>query len=138
MCPILTDDGLYVFVVDSPKRNDLHRDPRYALHAFPTDDNEDAFYVTGVAEPKSDPALRARIADQYLAQERGMAEEPPGLRRRAAVRAPRQHLPHDEDDRSRRLEPAALRVEGVIARRLRVLALGVVMALLVGGVQLVG
>ena len=79
VCPILTDDGLYVFVVQSPKRDDLRRDPRYALHAFPTDDNEDAFYVTGVAQSTSDPAVRARIATQYLAQERGMTEDPPGF-----------------------------------------------------------
>ena len=35
VCPILTDDGIYLFVVSSPKRADLRRDPRYALHAFP-------------------------------------------------------------------------------------------------------
>jgi hypothetical protein len=79
VCPILTDDGLYLFVVASPKRADLLRDPRYALHAFPTDGNEDAFYLTGEAEPKADPALRARIAEQYLVVEREMTEEPPGF-----------------------------------------------------------
>ncbi len=79
VCPILTDDGLYLFVVASPKRADLFRDPRYALHAFPVPENEDAFYVTGVAEAKSDPALRARIAEQYLMVEREMTEEPPGF-----------------------------------------------------------
>jgi Pyridoxamine 5'-phosphate oxidase len=79
VCPILTDDGLYLFVVASPKRADLRRDPRYALHAFPTDTNEDAFYVTGVAEPRPDPAVRARLAEQYLAVERDMKAEPPGF-----------------------------------------------------------
>ena len=80
VCPILTDDGLYLFVVASPKRADLLRDPRYALHAFPTDDNEDAFYITGVAESRNeDPAVRARLAEQYLVQERAMKEEPPGF-----------------------------------------------------------
>lgn len=79
VCPILTDDGLYLFVVDSPKRNDLRRDHRYALHAFPIDGNEDAFYVTGTVEPRDDPATRARLAEQYLVQERDMKEEPPGF-----------------------------------------------------------
>jgi hypothetical protein len=27
------------------ERDDLHRDGRYVLHSFPTEDNEDAFYV---------------------------------------------------------------------------------------------
>jgi len=80
VCPILTDDGLYLFVVASPKRADLLRDPRFALHAFPTDDNEDAFYVTGIAESRNDDAaLRARIAEQYLVQERHLDAEPPGF-----------------------------------------------------------
>jgi hypothetical protein len=79
VCPILTDDGAFLFVVSSPKRADLHRDPRYALHAFPVPENEDAFYATGVAAPRSDPDLRARLAHQYLAVEREMPEEPPGF-----------------------------------------------------------
>jgi hypothetical protein len=79
VCPILTNDGIYLFVVASPKRADLHRDPRYALHAFPTDDNEDAFYVTGTAEPRTDPDVRAQLTRQYLFEERGMSEEPPGF-----------------------------------------------------------
>jgi Pyridoxamine 5'-phosphate oxidase len=79
VCPILTADGLYLFVVDSPKRADLRRDPRYALHAFPVPDNEDAFYLTGIAEPRADPALRARLAERYLVEERGLSEPPPGF-----------------------------------------------------------
>ena len=79
VCPILTDDGLYLFVVASPKRADLVRDPRYALHTFPAPESEDAFYLTGEAAAKPDPALRARIAHQYLMVEREMTEEPPGF-----------------------------------------------------------
>jgi hypothetical protein len=79
VCPILTDDGIYLFVVSSPKRADLRRDPRYALHAFPVPESEDAFYLAGTAEPRDDPALRARLAEQYLVQERNMQEEPPGF-----------------------------------------------------------
>ena len=78
ICPILTDTGLYTFLVVSPKRDDLHRDPRYALHAFPTDDNEDAFYVTGIAEPRPHPEVRERLAAQYFG-ERDMADAPAGF-----------------------------------------------------------
>ncbi len=79
VCPILNDDGMYLFVVASPKRSDLRRDPRYALHAFPVPDNEDAFYITGMAEPRDDPALRARLTEQYLMAERDMSAAPPGF-----------------------------------------------------------
>ena len=34
ICPIITDQGLYAFIVPSPKRRDLDRDGRFALHAF--------------------------------------------------------------------------------------------------------
>jgi hypothetical protein len=78
ICPILTDSALYTFLVASPKRSDLHRDPRYALHAFPVDGNEDAFYVTGAAAPRPDPELREVIAAQYFG-ERDMAEAPAGF-----------------------------------------------------------
>ena len=47
MCPILHEDGLYALLIPSPKARDLRRDPRYALHAFPPEDNEDAIYLTG-------------------------------------------------------------------------------------------
>jgi hypothetical protein len=35
ICPQLYETGLYAFVIPSPKRNDLLRDGRYALHSFP-------------------------------------------------------------------------------------------------------
>jgi hypothetical protein len=73
MCPLLTDDGLYAFIVPSPKRNDLHRDGRYAMHSFPADDNEDAFSVTGAAAPVIDPALAEALTRRYL-DEREMSE----------------------------------------------------------------
>ena len=78
MCPLLTDDGLYAFIVPSPKRNDLHRDGRYAMHSFPTDDNEDAFSVTGRAQAVMDTGLVARLADRYQL-EREMNEPPDAL-----------------------------------------------------------
>jgi hypothetical protein len=56
MCPLVTDDALVGFLQPSPKRGDLHRDGRYALHAFPPDDNEDAFYLSGRAVLVDDPS----------------------------------------------------------------------------------
>jgi len=32
ICPMLTDEGLLAFIVPGPKREDLLRDGRYALH----------------------------------------------------------------------------------------------------------
>jgi hypothetical protein len=66
ICVVLTDIGLYAFIIPSPKCEDLRRDPRFALHSFPTDDNEDAFYVTGTALEVDDPALRAELSQQFL------------------------------------------------------------------------
>ncbi|HEX9064088.1 MAG TPA: hypothetical protein VF843_03210, partial [Streptosporangiaceae bacterium] len=75
MCPLITPDGLYAFIVPSPKRGDLHRDGRFAMHSFPLDDNEDAFYLTGVAHPVGDHSLRARLERQF-ADERSAAGVP--------------------------------------------------------------
>jgi len=73
VCPLITDDGLYAFVVPSPKRDDLHRDPRYALHSYPCPTNEDAFYMFGNAALVNDAdALRSA----FLA-ERGWTDSPP-------------------------------------------------------------
>ena len=65
ICPLLTETGLYAFVVPSPKQSDLHRDGRYAMHSFPLDDNEDAFYLSGTASHVSDPQIRDRLAQQF-------------------------------------------------------------------------
>ncbi|TDC60861.1 pyridoxamine 5'-phosphate oxidase [Micromonospora sp. KC207] len=61
--PVITDDGLYCFVVDSPKRRDLERDGRYALHSFPPEDSDDEAYVAGQARPVTDQARVARLAE---------------------------------------------------------------------------
>jgi hypothetical protein len=65
--PVITDEGLFCFVVDSPKRRDLERDGRYALHSFPPEDSDDEAYVAGRAVPVSDPALVAAIAGNLRA-----------------------------------------------------------------------
>jgi hypothetical protein len=70
MCPLLAGEGLYAFIVPGPKRADLRRDGRYALHSFPCEDNEDAFYITGNATLVEDPGIRAALAAQFV-RERG-------------------------------------------------------------------
>ncbi len=76
--PLLAEGRLLAHVIPSPKRDDLHRDPRYALHSFPSDQNEDAFYVTGRAEYVTDPAVAAMATRQFLT-ERELDSEPPGF-----------------------------------------------------------
>jgi hypothetical protein len=78
MCPLLTETGLYAFIVPSPKQNDLHRDGRYAMHSFPLEDNEDAFYLSGVASHVSDPGLRDQLAQQFAAERSDGTLPPPG------------------------------------------------------------
>jgi hypothetical protein len=80
ICPLLTDEGLYAFIVPGPKLADLRRDPRYALHSetFPPPRHDDAFYLTGRVEELDDPSLRAELTTQFLA-ERQMQEPWPGF-----------------------------------------------------------
>jgi len=68
-CPLITDDALVAFIIPSPKQRDLHRDGRYALHSFPTPDNEDAFYLSGRARPVEDDDARLVFGAQFV-QER--------------------------------------------------------------------
>jgi hypothetical protein len=64
-CPLLADGHLYVFVTGpSPKRFDLERDGRYALHSFPPAGNDDEFYCTGRVRAIEDDAQRAAIAQR--------------------------------------------------------------------------
>jgi hypothetical protein len=66
VCPILCDGGLYVFIVEmSPKKDDLLRDGRYALHAFTPPGGGEEFYVTGRAEPEDDHTIRTAVAAAY-------------------------------------------------------------------------
>lgn len=75
MCPLLADGELCAFIVPSPKRNDLHRDGRYALHSFAAETNEDAFHVTGRARRVAEEETNRTLAAQF-ASERGMREPP--------------------------------------------------------------
>lgn len=61
--PVITDEGLFCFVIDSPKRRDLERDGRYALHAYPPEDSDDEAYLSGHATPVTDAARVERLAE---------------------------------------------------------------------------
>lgn len=66
MCPLVTPDRLFAFIVPSPKCEDLTRDGRYALHSFPAPENEDAFYLTGRARQVDDAPRRAALIEQFV------------------------------------------------------------------------
>ena len=51
--PVITAEGLFCFIIDSPKRRDLERDGRYALHSFPRG-GERRRGVRGGARPSGD------------------------------------------------------------------------------------
>jgi hypothetical protein len=67
LCPIICDGELFLLVVPGPKRADLERDGRFALHSFPRPDDEDAAYLTGRAVAiDNDPERRAIVEQQFL------------------------------------------------------------------------
>jgi hypothetical protein len=80
ICPLLSDDGLFAFIVPGPKLADLRRDGQYALHCetFPPPNHDDAFYLTGRVAFPDDTALRATLTAQFLA-ERHLGEPWPGF-----------------------------------------------------------
>lgn len=69
--PVITDEALYCFVVNSPKRRDLDRDGRYALHAYPPEDRDDEAYLSGRARRITDPARVAGLARVLRAEPGG-------------------------------------------------------------------
>jgi hypothetical protein len=78
MCPLITEGRLVAHIIPSAKRADLDRDGRYAMHSFPSPENEDAFYLTGHATRFADDKLASAAAAQFLA-ERQLDAEPPGF-----------------------------------------------------------
>jgi hypothetical protein len=60
--PVITDEGLFCFVIDSPKRRDLEQDGRYALHSFPPEESDDEAYLAGHAHLVTDEAQVDRLA----------------------------------------------------------------------------
>jgi hypothetical protein len=77
MCPILSDDGAFAFIVPSPKQQDLRRDGRYAIHSFPCPDNEDAFFFAGTARLVNDRLTRASLGQQFVEERSQFPVEPP-------------------------------------------------------------
>ena len=114
MCPLVTEDALVGFLQPSPKRQDLHRDGRYALHCFPPDDNEDAFMVSGRALLVKDPGRRQQATAQFLA-ERQLTTTPPSFEAQRPVRVLPRGLPLDGHQRPWRLEPPSHDLAGGLA-----------------------
>jgi hypothetical protein len=65
--PVLTEGGLFCFAVPSPKRRDLERDGRYALHAYPAEQSDDEAYIAGRALPVADVERIDRVASRHRA-----------------------------------------------------------------------
>jgi Pyridoxamine 5'-phosphate oxidase len=68
--PAIVSGGFYCCLLDTPKRRDLERDARYALHAYPSDDSDDEAGVRGRARLITEPSLIRRIATQLRAETR--------------------------------------------------------------------
>ena len=66
MCPVMTEQGAFAFIVPSPKQRDLRRDGRYALHSFPCPDNEDAFSCSGRVGIVDDEERRAELSAVFV------------------------------------------------------------------------
>ena len=65
--PVFADGGLFCFVLRSPKRRDLERDGRYALHSYPAESTDDEAYLAGRARPVDDLERRDRVARLHRA-----------------------------------------------------------------------
>jgi len=79
MCPLLNDDGLFAFIIPSPKQRDLLRGGWYALHSFPCPDNEDAFYVTGKAQLVENGGVRDSLGRQFVKERSQFAVPSPAI-----------------------------------------------------------
>ncbi len=66
--PVITEDGVFCFVLDSPKRRDLERDGRYALHSYPPEDTDDEAYLSGRAHQVTDHATVTSLAGALRAE----------------------------------------------------------------------
>jgi hypothetical protein len=86
ICPILTDDALFALIIPGPKREDLRRDPRYALHCLTSEPprHDDAFYLAGTVNEVIDAPTWDRVVQQFLA-ERGMGSPWPGFEAQTLV-----------------------------------------------------
>jgi hypothetical protein len=73
VCPVVSDAGLHLLIVPGPKRQDLRRDGRYALHSgtCPPPRQDDGFAVTGRAREVTDVALQRVVRAQVLTERGG-------------------------------------------------------------------
>lgn len=67
--PAISEGGLYCVLLDTPKRRDLERDGRYAMHAFPPDDDDNEACMQGRARLVTDDETRRRVARQLRVAE---------------------------------------------------------------------
>jgi hypothetical protein len=77
MCPIMTEAGMYAFIVRGPKQRDLLRDGRYALHSFPCPDNEDAFSCMGSVREVANDGRRHELSDVFVHERAALAVPAP-------------------------------------------------------------
>jgi hypothetical protein len=68
--PVVHAGGLYCFVIASPKRADLERDGRYALHTFPPESSDDEAYLAGRAIRVTERELVTGLATRMRAEPR--------------------------------------------------------------------
>ena len=95
--PIVHGDGLYAFIVPSPKQRDLIRDGRHSLQPYPTPEDEDTFYVTGRAVLREDETLRSEVLATVLA-ELHLDAAWPGYDENKLLRVSSRVLPADADE----------------------------------------
>ena len=76
--PVITRGELYGLILPGPKRDDLRRDGRYALHTetIPPPNQDDGFYITGRAVEATDPELTEAVGAQLLS-DMGLTERWP-------------------------------------------------------------
>jgi hypothetical protein len=70
-CPIVAGGGLWGFIGPSPKRDDLRRDGRVAVHSFPPTEVDDEFYVQGRAVEVDDATVIRAVRAAYTAPIQG-------------------------------------------------------------------
>ena len=67
-CPVIAGEGIYGFILNgSPKKRDLERDGRVAVHSFPAEEVDDEFYFSGTARAVTDSAEYAAAKASYEA-----------------------------------------------------------------------
>jgi len=73
VCPVISGAGLHLLIVAGPKRQDLRRDGRYALHSetCPPPRQDDGFALAGQAREVTDAAVRQAVRARVLAERDG-------------------------------------------------------------------